>query len=120
MRHSTRNLQHTVLEGNHKRRSRERRPDVEGLEERALLSAAHDLAVHEDYSDLDYFYTQTNLVSNVPGYAQYFDRRLVNPWDVNFPQQPHKYPPVIVADQGTGVATSYWISMQGPQCQSVE
>ena len=50
MRHSTRNLQHTVLEGKHKRRSRERRPAVEGLEERALLSAAHDLAVHKHFA----------------------------------------------------------------------
>ncbi len=113
MRHSTRNLQHTVLEGKHKRRSRERRPAVEGLEERALLSAAHDLAVHEDYSDVGYIYTQYNLVSNIRHKAPLFDRRLVNPWDVNFPQKPQTYPPVIVADQGTGVATSYWIKRKG-------
>ncbi len=112
MRHSTRNLQHTVLKGKHKRRSRKRRPAVEGLEQRALLSAAHDLAVHEDYSDVGDLYRQTNLVSNISGYAEYFDPRLVNPWDVNFPQLPHKYPPVIVADQGKGVATSYWIKQE--------
>ncbi len=113
MRHSTRNLQQSVLEGKHKRPSRERRPAVEGLEERALLSAAHALAVHEDYSGLGYTYTQTNLVSNIQGHAHHTDGRLVNPWDVNFPQKPKTYPPVIVADQGTGVATSYWIKRKG-------
>jgi uncharacterized protein (TIGR03118 family) len=113
MRLSTRNLHHTVLEGKHKQQTRKRRPAVEGLEERALLSASHALAVHEDYSDLGYIYTQYNLVSNIRHKAPLFDRRLVNPWDVNFPQKPQTYPPVIVADQGTGVATSYWIKRKG-------
>ena len=63
MRHSTRNLQHTVLEGKHKRQSRKRRPAVEGLEERALLSAAHDLAVHKHFAVPD-----DNTVNNYPAY----------------------------------------------------
>ena len=70
MRHSTRNLQHTVLEGKHKRRSRERRPAVEGLEERALLSAAHDLAVHKHFAVPDdktaNDYNAIPLVSDIP------------------------------------------------------
>jgi uncharacterized protein (TIGR03118 family) len=136
MRPSTRDLQHTVLEGKHKRPSRERRPAVEGLEERALLSAAHDLAVHKHFAVPDHksvsgylqtnrvsdiagqqaqiSFVQTNLVSDVAGQrAQIIDPRLVDPWDVNFPQAPKLNPPVWVADQGTGVATMYQISSTG-------
>jgi uncharacterized protein (TIGR03118 family) len=114
MRHSTRNLQHTVLEGKHKRRSRRRRPAVDGLEERALLSAAHDLAVHKHFAVPDdntaNDYEVINLVSNIRKMALKTDRSLVNPWDVNFPQRPKTYPPVWVSDQGTNVATIYQIS----------
>ncbi len=117
MRHSTRNLQHTVLEGKHKRRSRERRPAVEGLEERALLSAAHDLAVHKHFAVPDHKpvsgYQQTNLVSDISGLAQITDPSLVNPWEINFPQDVHDDPYVWVSDQGTGVATMYQISSTG-------
>jgi uncharacterized protein (TIGR03118 family) len=127
MPHSTRNLQHTVLEGKHKRPSRERRPAVEGLEERALLSAAHDLAVHKHFAvppqpAHKHFgvppqpvsgFKQTNLVSDIPGKAQLYDPSLVNPWDINFPQLPGIDPPVWVADQGTGVATMYQITNHG-------
>ena len=74
------------------------RPALEGLEERAMLSAA---------------YVQTNLVSNVAGLARIYDQYLVDPWDVNFPQLPGINPPVVVADQGSGVATSYQISSDG-------
>ena len=86
MRHSTRNF----------------RPALERLEERTLLSAAPALA-----------YVQTNLVSNIQGMAQITDPKLVNPWDINFPQQNGLNPPIVVADQGTGVATSYQISTDG-------
>ena len=121
MRHSTRNLQHTVLEGKQKRRSRERRPAVEGLEERALLSASHALAVHEDYSDLGYILHANQPGVEHPGMKPLItDRSLVNPWDVNFPQQPRTNPPVIVADQGSGVATSYQISPDGRKVIDVE
>jgi len=74
------------------------RPAFERLEERALLSAA---------------YVQTNLVSNVEGMALITDSELVNPWDVNAPQNTHSDPPYYVADQGSGVATSYQISSDG-------
>jgi uncharacterized protein (TIGR03118 family) len=119
MRHSTRNLQHTVPEGKYKRQSRKRRPAVEGLEERALLSAAHDLAVHKHFAVPDVnpanAYGVTPLVSNIFLPAFFTDPSLVNPWDINFPQKPGIEPPplVWVADQGTGVVTMYAISKNG-------
>src|SRR5271157_5819221 len=99
MRHSSRNSQHTLLEGKHKRRSRERRPAVEGLEERALLSAAHDLAVHKHFAVPDAKpvsgYHITYLVSNVHNkfgqpQPQLIDPSLVNPWEINWPQDTHE------------------------------
>jgi uncharacterized protein (TIGR03118 family) len=48
-------------------------------------------------------YTQTNLVSNVPGLAVTTDPNLVNPWGVSFSATS----PFWVSDQGTGVATLY-------------
>ncbi len=46
-------------------------------------------AVHEDYSGpVEFGYTQTNLVSNIPGHGYDTDPSLVNPWDINFPQKP--------------------------------
>jgi hypothetical protein len=96
MRHSTRDLQHTVLEGKHKRQSRERRPAVEGLEERALLSAAHDLAFHKHFAVPDHNtandYGATPLVSDTftPATLELTDPSLVDPWDINFPQRPGK------------------------------
>jgi uncharacterized protein (TIGR03118 family) len=114
MRDSTRNLQHTVLEGKHKRQSRKRRPAVEGLEERALLSAAHDLAVHKHSAVPVHMpvsgYKIIPLASDISGKAQLPDPSLVDPWDINFPQDKHNDPYVWVADQGTGVATMYKIS----------
>jgi uncharacterized protein (TIGR03118 family) len=135
MRHSARNVQHTRLEGNHKRRSLSRRPIVEGLEGRALLSAAHDLAVHKHVavpvpvdkhvavpvkkignktklSIVPYFYFP--LVSDKFG-APLSDSNLVDPWGINFPQQPGIVPPpeVWIADQGKGVVTMYAITTDG-------
>ena len=117
MRHSTRNLQNTVPEGKHKRQSRKRRPAVERLEERALLSAAHDLAVHKHVAVPDskpVSFQQINLVSDVTKEkAQITDPSLVDPWEINFPQDKHNDPYVWVSDQGTGVATMYKISNNG-------
>ena len=99
MRHSTRNMQHTVLEDKHKRQSRGARPAVEGLEERALLSAAHDLAVHKHFDVPDdntaNDYGATTLVSNIftPATLELTDPSLVDPWDINFPQKPGIVPP---------------------------
>ncbi len=61
------------------------------------------------------YYTAINLVSNVKGMALKTDPNLVNPWDINFPQQPNIKPPpdVYVADQGSGKATVYAISPNG-------
>ena len=53
------------------------------------------------------------LVSDIPGMAQITDPSLVDPWDINFPQDKHNDPLVWVADQGTGVATMYNISTDG-------
>ena len=138
MPHSNRNLQHTGLEGKHKRPSRKRRPIVEGLEERALLSAAHDLAVHKHFavpvpvdehvavpvkrighktnlSIVPYFYFPLVSDKNGPPPPLYSDSNLVDPWGINFPQQPGIVPPpeVWVADQGKGVVTMYAITTDG-------
>ena len=110
------------------------RPAVEGLEERSLLSAAHDLAVPKHVA------VPVPVDKPVSGYQQedppgqcrscptlfssgsdkngpppplYSDSNLVDPWDINFPTgRPGIVPPpeVWVADQGTGVATMYEIS----------
>ena len=85
------------------------RPALERLEERTLLSAAPALA-----------YVQTNLVSNIQGMAQITDPNLVNPWDINFPQQNGLNPPIFVADQGAGFATSYQISPTADGSQVIE
>src|ERR1700690_1142397 len=88
------------------------RPAVERLEERAMLSAS-PLAPTNSY-------VQTNLVSNIKGMALITDRNLVNPWGVNNPQDTHDVLPVVVADQGTGVATTYQISPDGSMVMELE
>jgi uncharacterized protein (TIGR03118 family) len=142
MRHSTRDSQHSVPEGKHKRPLRKRRPAVEGLEERALLSAAHDLAVPKHVAIRDTkpvpvsdhkttpvhpaghktnpvllagrSYNVTLLVSNINGKAQLYDPSLVDPWDTNSPQDQHDDPYVWVSDQGSGQATFYNIDLYYP------
>jgi uncharacterized protein (TIGR03118 family) len=117
MRYSTRNLQHTAPEGKHKRQSRKRRPAVEGLEARALLSTVHHLAVHKHFAvtvdNNANAYVTTPLVSNIGGTAQMPDMKLVEPQEINFRQDQHNNPLVWVADEGTGVATMYNISANG-------
>ena len=121
MRRSTRVLQHTAPEGMRKRQSRECRPAVEGLEQRALLSAAHELALHKHFAVHDdktaNDYEAIPLVSDIPYLSPpaIYDPSLVDPWDVNFPQKPGIEPPpeVWVTDQGTGEVTMYAISMDG-------
>ena len=113
MRRSIRDLQQTLLKRRHKRRSRERRPAVEGLEDRALLSAAHDLAVHEHFAARIKKpvsgYQQTNLVSDIAGVAQVTDSSLVDPWGIAF-SSTGTGSPVWVSDQGTGKATIYTVT----------
>ncbi len=89
-------------------RRRQPRLEVQQLEDRLVPTT---LAVTSALAPAGY--VQTNLVSNIQGMALVTDPRLVNPWDVNFPQLPGINPPVVVADQGTGVATSYQISSNG-------
>lgn len=69
-----------------KRRSISRRPAVEGLEDRALLSAAHDVTGHAHVAAKkpESGYQQTNLVSDIGGVAQITDSNLVNPWGIAF------------------------------------
>ena len=66
------------------------------------------------------YYTAINLVSNVKGMALKTDPNLVNPWGLNNPQDTHDDLPVVVADQGTGVATSYQISQDGSTVKKVK
>jgi uncharacterized protein (TIGR03118 family) len=112
MRHSIRGLQNNVLDHAHKRRSRDRRPAVEGLEVRALMSAAHDLTGHEHLAIAAKTpktvsgYQQTNLVSDIAGKAQVTDSNLVNPWGISFSSAS----PIWVSDQGTGKSTLYGVS----------
>src|SRR5256885_1086046 len=48
-------------------------------------------------------YTQTNLVSNIPGLAAFTDPNLVNPWGVALSPAG----PFWVAENGTGLLTLY-------------
>jgi aminoglycoside/choline kinase family phosphotransferase len=78
MRHSARDLQYILLEGKHKRQSRKRRPDVERLEERALLSAVHHLTVNKLANDFGVTY----LVSDIKKMAMTTDKNLLDPWQI--------------------------------------
>jgi uncharacterized protein (TIGR03118 family) len=113
MRHSIRELQQTFLKRWHKRPSRERRPAVEGLEDRALLSAAHDLTVHHDFAirakKAVSGYQQANLTSDIAGVAQITDSSLINPWGLAFSSTS----PAWVSDQASGTATIYTVSLSG-------
>jgi uncharacterized protein (TIGR03118 family) len=111
MHHSIRVLQQTLLKGRRKRRTCKRRPSVEGLEERALMSTAHGLDRHEDAiiqvkKKAVSGYQQTNLVSDIAGVAAVSDSSLVNPWGVAFSSAG----PVWVSNQGTGTATIYKVT----------
>src|SRR5207253_2935112 len=64
------------------------RPRLEALEDRCVLSGN---------------VLQTNLVSDLPGVAQFQDPHLVNPWGIS--ESPAS--PFWVADNGMGVSTLY-------------
>src|SRR5271166_5335362 len=121
MRRYIRDLQQTLLKRWHKRRSRERRPAVEGLEDRALMSAVHDLTIHEHYAARGKKpvsgYQQTNLVSDIAGVAQVTDSNLVNPWGIAFSSS-GSGSPVWVSDQGTGKATIYTVTLNDTATKS--
>lgn len=48
-------------------------------------------------------FVQTNLVSDIPGLAQFTDPSLINPWGMSS----SKTSPIWVSDNGTGLATLY-------------
>jgi uncharacterized protein (TIGR03118 family) len=54
-------------------------------------------------------YTQTNLVSNIPGLAPITDANLINPWGTSHSAGS----PIWVSDQGTGVSTLYAVTANG-------
>jgi len=51
-------------------------------------------------------YSQVNLVSSVPGLAQFTDPVLINPWGMSFSPTS----PFWLSDQGTGVSTLYRVT----------
>jgi uncharacterized protein (TIGR03118 family) len=59
-------------------------------------------------------YLQTDLVSDIPGFAQTTDPNLINPWGVS--HTPNS--PFWVSDQGTGVATLYNVPAGGTVSQA--
>jgi uncharacterized protein (TIGR03118 family) len=54
-------------------------------------------------SRADNFYTQTNLVSDLPGVAITQDQNLMNPWGIAFSPTS----PFWISDNGTGLSTLY-------------
>jgi uncharacterized protein (TIGR03118 family) len=69
------------------RRRHAYRPRLEGLEQRCLLAS----------------YSQTNLVADTPGVAQFTDPHLVNAWGMSYAPGG----PFWVSDNGTGLSTLY-------------
>ena len=95
MRCSIRGLQQLFQGHSHDRRCRKRRPAVEGLEERSLLSAVHSIHAHPRHDPSSHLranaYQQTNLVSDFPKgvegvNAQLQDPSLLNPWGLVRPR----------------------------------
>ncbi len=112
MRLSIRELPQNPRRGDRKRRVRERRPTVESLEGRALLSTA---AVHHPGADEHALakharraaggYQQINLVSDLPG-SSVTDSNLKNPWGMAYSATG----PFWISDAGSGVATIYSVT----------
>src|SRR6266852_9019450 len=80
-------------------RSLKSRLEVEGLEDRCLLSAFVNTG-----------FRQTNLVSDIAGVAPVTDANLVNPWGM----ASSPTGPLWIADNHTGVSTLYAISGEPP------
>jgi uncharacterized protein (TIGR03118 family) len=68
-----------------------------------FLGVASICCVAQVWGDSLGTYTQTNLVSNIPGLAANTDPNLVNPWGIS----ESGASPFWVSDNGTGVATLY-------------
>jgi uncharacterized protein (TIGR03118 family) len=107
MRRAIRDLQSHVRTRSRDHRRHQRRPAVEGLEVRSLLSAGGHMAGHahvdaKPAARAHKGYEQTNLVSDLPG-SQVTDSNLINPWGVAFNPKGTLW----VSDEGTGVSTLY-------------
>jgi uncharacterized protein (TIGR03118 family) len=101
------------------RRVRKRRPTVEVLEERALLSAAPDLSAPAHHAarlakKVVSGYQQTNLVSDGAVSAQVTDASLKNPWGMAFSATS----PFWISDAGSSLATIYTVSQSGTVTKS--
>src|SRR4051794_34573577 len=111
MRQAIRDLQQQFRRRGHQRRLRERRPALEALEERALLSAAphgsahgHEAARHAKKAVSGY--QQTNLVSDLSSESpKVVDSNLKNPWGMAFSTTS----PFWISDAGSRVATIYTV-----------
>jgi uncharacterized protein (TIGR03118 family) len=79
------------LRNSRRRQSSSRRLAIEGLEDRCLMAAN---------------VLQTNLVSDLPGVAQFQDPNLVNPWGISESAGP-KGSPFWIADNGSSLSTLY-------------
>src|SRR5579864_4318576 len=110
-------------------KGRARRPAVEGLEQRSLLSAVHHahhamihvsnhlagkssseqharVSISDHHGEKANSFQQTNLVSDQAGVAQIQDTNLVNSWGVAFSSTS----PFWVSDNMTGVSTLYRVA----------
>jgi uncharacterized protein (TIGR03118 family) len=88
MRSSSRALGHLRKQGPARRKSLFVRPRLENLEDRLVPSGD---------------FVQTNLVSDIPGFAATTDGHLINPWGLVAPPGG----PWWVSNQGTGTSTLY-------------
>jgi uncharacterized protein (TIGR03118 family) len=116
MSRAIRDLQHAFQRRGLERRLRQRRPTVESLEERALLSAApHHLGTHgieaAKAKKAVPGYLQTNLVSDGAVSAQVTDTNLKNPWGMAFSPTTSSAAggPFWISDAGSSKATIYTV-----------
>jgi uncharacterized protein (TIGR03118 family) len=119
MRHSIRELQQTSWRSGRKRRPRDRRPTVESLEGRALLSTAHHRvapghALAAEAKKAPTGFQQINLVSDLSSEgASIVDSNLKNPWGMAYAPVSPTSPtgsPFWISDAATGVTTIYKVT----------
>jgi uncharacterized protein (TIGR03118 family) len=112
MRYFFRELQQPSWRRTHERRSRERRPTVESLEGRALLSTAHQLGAHghalaAEAKKTPSGFQQINLVSDLSSEGTpTTDPKLVNPWGMAYSASS----PFWISDAGSGDSTIYTVT----------
>jgi uncharacterized protein (TIGR03118 family) len=115
MRYSIHSVSQRFGFSRHERRSRRRRPQLEGLEQRSLLSVTHPIAVHHNDAMVEIkkpkgFFV-TNLVENTStpfdGSApQLVEPALINPWGMSFSTTS----PFWLSDAGTGISALYSVT----------